>query len=170
MDVVVEYLVKKKNKAVDYLIILGYIVGALVLFFFGTFLGTLSEYLSMVGVFIGVGAIYGAFRLITSRNIEYEYSIVNGEMDVDKIIAKRRRKRLLSLRLTGVEEIGKFEENRFASASFDSRIYCCEDPQKDNSYYMIFHHRDFGHALMVFTPSERMLDAIRVYIQKSKWQ
>ena len=170
MDVVVEYLIKKQKKPVDYLITVGYIVAAVVVFFAGTFIGTLSQYLSMIGVIIGVGAIYLAYRLISARNIEYEYSIVNGEMDVDKIIARKKRRRILTLRLLGVSSAGKYNKADFAGQSFDSEVYVCEDPDKDNSYYMVFDHRDFGHCLMVLTPSERLLEAMHVYIPQGRWK
>lgn len=40
--------------------------------------------------------------LFRSMDVEYEYLYVNGELDIDKIMAKSRRKRIFS---TGIEEL-----------------------------------------------------------------
>lgn len=44
------------------------------------------------------GSLYGGYILITNMSVEYEYIVTNGEMDIDKIIAKRRRKRLITVK------------------------------------------------------------------------
>ena len=40
-----------------------------------------------------------------NRNLEYEYVFYNGSIDVDKIVAKKFRKRLISTDLHAVEVI-----------------------------------------------------------------
>jgi len=41
--------------------------------------------------------IYGIYWLLTGMNIEYEYIVTNGSIDIDKIISQRKRVTLLSV-------------------------------------------------------------------------
>ena len=38
---------------------------------------------------------YGGYYLMTGIDTEYEYILTNGDLDIDKITGKRKRKRLL---------------------------------------------------------------------------
>ena len=88
MDVFIEYMVKKQNTGKDILLKIFY-AGASVVILVGSFLfiPLLGQMFSMFAPLIGFGAVFGAWYLITSMNVEYEYILTNGEMDVDKIVA-----------------------------------------------------------------------------------
>ena len=97
MDVFVEHMVKRRPTGKDIFLMSLYALLAVIVFVFGVFFtGPLLGPFSFVGAFIGVAALFGAYYLISNMNIEYEYIVTNGEIDVDKIMAKRRRKRLLT--------------------------------------------------------------------------
>ena len=91
MDVFVEYLVKKKNGGKELLLQILTVIGALLVFVLMMVLGGIFPVVSMVTTLLAFGALYGGYLLIISMNVEYEYIVTNGEMDVDKIIARRRR-------------------------------------------------------------------------------
>ena len=57
------------------------------------------------------GIIFGAFKLCSNFNIEYEYIITNGIIDIDKIINKSSRKRMLSFNLSSVIRLEKYNPN-----------------------------------------------------------
>ncbi|UKI37385.1 MAG: DUF6106 family protein [Clostridiales bacterium] len=46
---------------------------------------------------IDAGVVYGAYILITHFNVEYEYILTNGDIDIDKIIAKKKEKKSFEL-------------------------------------------------------------------------
>ena len=50
--------------------------------------------LSTLTLLLIVGILYGAYKLSSMLNIEYEYIITNGTMDVDKIINKSAKSSL----------------------------------------------------------------------------
>lgn len=49
-------------------------------------------FLGAFALLIIAGAGYGAWWLITSQNIEFEYSVTNGDIDIDQIVAQRKRR------------------------------------------------------------------------------
>lgn len=164
MDVFIEHLVKKRPTGKDIflkaLIILGVLVVALLAFTVGLF------YIGALSVFLVAGAIYGAWWLLTGMNIEYEYCVTNGDMDVDKIVAQRKRKRLLSLDCRTVEEIGIYIPAAHEHRNYDTRIYACESEKDEGSYYLVFRHNTLHNTLLVFNPSQRVLNGMMPYLPK----
>lgn len=85
-----EKIVKRKRSGLDLALNAGIIVSAVVL--------SLAAILFVpsFGLFLAAGLGYGAWFLLGQRNIEFEYALTNGELDIDKIVARRRRKRVFS--------------------------------------------------------------------------
>lgn len=95
-------------------------------------------------VFIGAlaflilcGAIYGAYWLISGMSIEYEYILTNGEIDVDKIIAQRKRKRLVTVSAKTFEAFGPYKPEEHVNRNYDSRILACESETSDGQCIML---------------------------------
>lgn len=166
MDVFLEYMVKKQTTGTEVLLKIVYaLLAALLLvgsFFLSPFLGMFS----MIATLIGFGSVFGAYYLITSMNVEYEYIITNGEMDVDKIIARRRRKRMLTANARKFEEFGAYRHDAMSQRSFANRVYACTSLQDPGNYYAVFNHPSMGETLLVFTPNDRVLDGLRSFIPR----
>ena len=100
MDNFAEQLVKKELSGSDRvkkgLILAGGIFMVLVLTV-SSLLMLGHSLISFVGLILAAGAGYGTFFLLQSMNVEYEYTFTNGTLDVAKIIAKKRRKEILSV-------------------------------------------------------------------------
>lgn len=164
MDVFIEYMVKKQNTGKDILLKVLYAVLAAVILA-GSLLATpFMGMFSMLGPLLGFGAIYGAYYLITSMNVEYEYIITNGEMDVDKIIARRRRKRLLTANARKFDEFGAYNHQAMANKSVANRVYACTAPEDPGNYYAVFNHSTLGETLLVFTPNDKVLNGLRSFV------
>ena len=101
-------MVKKKVGPKDILICLGASVLAALILFIGLML---TPVLPMLPFLVLCGVVYGLYWVISSRSVEYEYSITNGDIAVDKITNRRSRKRLTSFDAKAIEEMGKYTEN-----------------------------------------------------------
>lgn len=168
MDVFVEHMVKRRPTGKDIALMILYALLAAIIFIFGVFFsGALLGPFSFVGAFVGVAALFGAYYLISNMSIEYEYIVTNGEIDVDKIMAKRRRKRLLTANARTFESFGLFRQQDHTGKDYTSRVYASESMDESTSYYAVFTHAKLGKTLLVFTPDDRVLDALKKYIP---WQ
>ena len=95
MDHFAEYLVQKRPTSQDRLK-QGLIVAAAVVL--SVLIGAISVLTGWLFLLVLViGAIYGAYYLLTGCYTEYEYTVTNGELDVDKIVGKRKRSHLLTV-------------------------------------------------------------------------
>ncbi|MCL2013946.1 MAG: DUF6106 family protein [Oscillospiraceae bacterium] len=164
MDVILEQLVARKKTPVDMIKIMATFLASVVaasalVFIVAPYLGTFATFVALSSV----GVLYGGYQLAISYNIEYEYIIINNEIDVDKIIARRRRKRILTTKITNWEKFGIYEK---AKCDFptDTIVDACADSRAANNYCALFNHNKLGKTLLIFSPNEKMLENVQKYI------
>lgn len=152
--------VKKNGKAVAAIIgiwLAAFIVCFLLIMFM-VFLGTFS-------LLLAAGALFGAYKLCTRFNLEYEYIVTNGTMDIDKIINKSSRKRILSFELATVSRIEKFNPAQLSAVNAKELFITCnqDDP---GAYLMVSATEGKGTSYLVFAPDERVRSAIVKFVPK----
>ena len=153
MDTFVEQIVKKKKDGKD----IALIVGIWILFVIVSAAAVL--FLRMLGFLILCGAGYGAWWLTTERNREFEYSLTNGSIDIDEIIAQRKRKRIVSVNGEKLESAGVYDaaaQNR----PFDRRVMAAPSETEEGLWYFTYHSKKNGHTAVVFQPDNRVLSAL----------
>lgn len=168
MDVFIEYLVRKKSDAKDWALItltgVGGIIVIAALVFYGLATGALIGGLLLAAA-VGVG--YLMWRVISSFNIEFEYSLTNGEIDIDKIMAQRSRKRIITFDARKAESFGHYKKEEHAGKSYNTVVMACTNPNNsEKTYYITLHHPKKGHTLVTFTPNERILEGIKSFIPR----
>lgn len=152
--------VKKNGKAAAAIIgiwLAAFIVCFLLIMFM-PFLGTFS-------LLLAAGALFGAYKLCTRFNLEYEYIVTNGTMDIDKIINKSSRKRILSFELATVSRIEKFNPAQLSGVNAKELFITCnqDDP---GAYLMVSSTEGKGTSYLVFAPDERVRSAIVKFVPK----
>ncbi len=154
MDTFVEQIVKKQKGGKEYAIIAATILGALVL-------GALSLMLGMFAALLLVGIGYGAWWLITSQNVEFEYSVTNGDIDISQIIAQRKRKIIVSVAGEKIESMAPYKPEEYAGRHFDRTVLAAINPAGENVWCFTYHSKKNGHTLVVFQPDERVFSALK---------
>ena len=101
-----------------------------------------------------IAAIYGGYKLVSLLSIEYEYIYTNGELDVDKIVAKSNRKRMVSIKCSEVEKYGEYK-GQPAPGSVKSTFHFC-NPDSEGQVYLIAKDRNLGMVMIVLAPEERV--------------
>lgn len=165
-DVFIEYMVKSRGSSKNVLLKILIVAAASVIAVLAFPIAALLGPLSFLGAALAVGAVYGGYLLITSMNVEYEYSITNGEMDVDKIVAQRKRKRLCTIRWREVEAFGHYKPEEHGGKTYENKILACDSPDNPELWYCVTRVPNKGQVFLVFNSSEKMLEAIKKYIPK----
>ncbi len=160
MDTFIEQIVKKKFSNLDYLIFIGEIlIGFIILLLSWAFI---PFFFSVVFVAVCIAEYY----LLTSRNLEYEYSVTNGDITIDKIINKRSRKRLITMDAHEIEAMGKYKPEDHAQKSYDLRVVASSNGVSDNSWYFFGHHTKKGNVLVVFDPNDTVRMSIKPFLKR----
>ena len=157
MDVFLEQIVQKGSSTADTFKKVGISLAALLLsaaiFLFGSaFVGVTLPLLAAFGLF------YGAYYLISGMSCEYEYIITNGELDVDKIIAQRKRKRMLTISISAFEDFGKIDDA--PDVDKEATVVSAIEPDTSTCCYADFTHPSHGKVRLLFSPNQRMIEGM----------
>ena len=160
MDIFFEQIIKKKKTLTDLaalaVIYLGGLpIGALIFFLIIKYMPNFF----LFGIMLAVLVFYGAIKLGTFFNIEYEYSVTNGAFDIDKIINKSSRKHLISTTVDSFETFSRYDEKKLSGKTFDQKIFAVADEQGE-LYCATLRHPKMGRVLVVFQPDERILEMV----------
>lgn len=163
MDTYAEQIVAIRKSPMERLLQVSVIVlGVILILACGMlYVGKLLGVFSLLFVVLAVGIGYGIYCFASQLNLEYEYIFTNGDFDVDKIISKRSRKRVLSGQCRLISEFGRYDPDLFAARRFDSRVVACTVDR--DACYAVFSLDEGREALLIFSPNERMLNAMKKY-------
>lgn len=162
LDIFNEQIIKKTKSPLELLLLMllyvaGLTVGMLLIFFGLTFAPTfIFTFIILAGV-----VFYFTIKIGTNLNFEFEYSVTNNLFDVDKIIAKSRRKRLVSMDLMTIDDVGVYSSEKFKGRSFDLTVNAVGNPNQDGIIYIVTRHPTKGKTLVIFQPNEKIVDALK---------
>ena len=162
MDTFFEQITAVKKSGKDIAAITGiWLLAFIICFLLVLFMG----YLGSFSFLLIAGALFGAFKLSCRFNVEYEYIVTNGTMDIDKIINKSSRKRVLSFELATVSRLEKFNQGLLSSVNSNEIVTACNlnDPE---AYLMVSSTEGKGTSYLIFAPDERVRGAIVKFVPK----
>ena len=167
-DVFIERMVKKKFESMDLLVMVGIVVAMIIAVFIGFVVGMVMLPIPMITLLVVLGAGFGGYKLMTMRMLEYEYSLTNGYVAVDKIMNRSSRKRMTAFECNTAEDIGPYNQNeaRLKNQSFDARIFATEYADHRDAWYMVVRSQKTGKTLVVFNPDEELLEGIKKFIPR----
>ena len=150
MDLFTERLIPKKIEVKDIVLCLLLFVAALVISVVAFMV------ISYAAIIIAAVLLYGAYYLSTGiLFVEYEYTLTNDELDIDKVIAKRKRVELKSYNVKDFTEGGKYDGR-------DAIIFC-PDKTSENLYYLEIKDGAKKECIVI-DPNETMFKAFSLYM------
>ena len=160
MDIFIEQIVKKKFGTKDYLIFAGILLAGFILILASML------FIPSLAIIVLIAVCVGAYYLISSRNLEYEYSITNGDITIDKIINRRNRKRIVSMDAHDIEAMGKYNPTEHSAKSYTTRLTVSVTDDGKDAWYFAGNHPKKGSVLVVFSPNEKVLTAIKPFLAR----
>lgn len=128
---------------------------------FATLIGIL---LWTIGWIIAFVFIYICIVVFRKTDIEYEYQFINGDMDIDIIYGKLKRKRLNRFDLKSIEIMAPANSPRLASYNNNESIKVLDysSRYKDRPKYAFITQRHDGNTVKVLVEiNAKMLEAIK---------
>ncbi|MCD7786004.1 MAG: hypothetical protein LUH18_10650 [Oscillospiraceae bacterium] len=113
-----------------------------------------------LGILLAVGIIYLGYYLLGRLNVEYEYCVAGTNISVDKIIDRKKRKSLCSFELR--DAVGFYHSRKDQG---DAVAYSVEGDEGD-VYTIEFNEPQTGKIYLYFTPDEKTLEMISIYLPR----
>jgi hypothetical protein len=164
VDIFIEKLVKKQKTSKDMLKALGLILLSLVVVFF---IIPLIPFVKGFLIFFIVAIPFFAYYVIKSQNIEYEYAYTNGELDVDRIVAESRRKRLLSVDCKDFEIVARVSSDKYSDEyrKIPNKVEAVSSMRSPDVYFAVFENSG-KRTILYFEPNDKMIEAMWKYIPR----
>lgn len=155
MDCVCEQLVAKKWSSTDTLKIFGLITATAII----SALCVLGAGFISPILFFGIpGSIWLCIWLCKNVSAEYEYIITNNQLDIDKILGKSRRKRMITIDLSKAQDYTENEPPENAQRA-KTTVHASSGSTNDVAY-LFAEHSNYGTVLLIFNPNEKTKKAI----------
>lgn len=168
MDIFLEQLVTRKSTTSDLLKKIAIILVGIICIYLSIFvLPNIIKIFSAINFLLSAGIVYYMWFLITSFDVEYEYIFTNGEIDIDKIVSKRKRTRLITMNCRDFLEFGKYDPEVHNLKQYDSKILACTSPDALDTYYSVVQHKKYGRCLVVFNPNELIIKNSKQFIKRN---
>ena len=155
-DLYKEHLVKKEKTAADTLVRVLLIGGTALLAVAGLLI---HPYILIVAVALGIAA----YVLLPGTDLEYEYLLVNHSLDIDKVMAKTKRKRVKSFDLGGADIIAPLHSHRLdyynSNTSIRTQDYSSGNDEHKRFAFII--REDNATTKVIFEPDEEMAQMLR---------
>ena len=161
MDTFFEQIVSIRKDSKAIVPVLGILVAAVLLsavLIYFWLLGSLT-------ILLVFGIAFGAYKLATLFNVEYEYIITNGTLDIDKIINRSSRKRMLSFDLANVTRLEKYTPALLNNLKGKDITFACNKDDK-NAYLLVAEREGKQANYLVFSPDDRLKGAIVKFVPK----
>ena len=155
-DLYYELLVKKETTAKDKLIKYGLYVLVALFVFAGLFIHPL---LLLAAIAAGVACYF----IVPGTDVEYEYLFVNGELDIDKVMSKQKRKKVTSLDLTQADLIAPVTSHRMDYYNGNQKMktvdYSSGNP--DHKRFAVITRIGTESCRVIIEPDEKMAQSIK---------
>lgn len=163
MDGFCEQVVKKKRTVRDNIMTVIYILLAIGLPVVCILLAyALSiAYFIYIGFFVLIAAVPSAIWLISNQKVEFEYQVVDNYIVIDKVIAKRKRKKILRLKLDEFKSIVKFNDDNYNGKKVNKFFICIDEVNNPNALAFNFFNEGRGNCALVIIPNEKILNGMR---------
>lgn len=167
MDTFIEKLITKKRTSKDSLISIGIVVAAIFLSVAILFIPIIN---SVAPVLIAA-IIYFAYIFMKSTNLEFEYSVTNGDIDVDKIMAKRKRKRIFSAMTKDIEIVAKLKSDKYSSEykNIRNKIEAVSTMESNDIYFIVAPYKG-ERTIVFFEPDQRMIDSFKTKMPRKVFE
>lgn len=156
-EVFIEQLVKQKTPA--YKLLIKYVLLAL------TVVAAVAGFL-ILPLLLCLALIFGFLYWWYGGccEIEYEYSCLNGDVDIDKIIGQQKRKGVIRMVMGKVEVVAPTGSSHLKEHSYtQARVLDCSSKQKDAKTYTIIYNGDDGRFEVIIEPDEEVLQAMKSF-------
>ena len=155
-DLYSELLVKKEPTARDAIVKYGLIVLTVLAAFTGLFI---SPIVLVAAIALGIVS----FFVIPRTDLEYEYLFVNGEFDIDMVMAKSKRKKVMTMNLSEADLIAPLNSHKMDYYNGNDRMKTLDYSSGNPTHkrFAIIIKTGGENSRVIIEPDEQMAQAIK---------
>ena len=155
-DLYSELMVKKDKTAKDSLLKYGLIVLTVLAVFAGLIITPLAL---IIAVALGIACYF----VIPKTDVEYEYLFVNGEFDIDMVMAKSKRKRVKSFNLSEADLVAPLNSHRmdYYNGNQNMKVLDYSSGNPQHKRFGVITRLDNATCKIILEPDEALAQAMK---------
>lgn len=150
-DFYTEQLIKKQADVKD-LVIKAVLVAIAIV-------SVLTVFIFPVGLILPIIIIACVWFLMSRLNVEYEYLYVNGDLDIDKIMNKSKRKRIFSTNAEEMELLAPADSPRLDQFR-GAKVVNLSSGRPDARLYAMIVSKNGQTAKLIFEPNDTIVEGL----------
>lgn len=169
MDYYIEELMPKNKDRNDWMFIFGIIlcgitvtalIAGLVVYMVFATSNIFTQFVISLSPLAIAAVWYGVYKVCNSKSVEYEYIVINNHLDIDKIFAKKTRKKLISIDIKNATVMAKVDELDLSKLPSRIKVYDYSALNRDMDTYFIDCMADGERCIVIFQPTVSMVEAL----------
>ena len=103
------------------------------------------------------------------QSIEYEYTMVDSEITVDRIRGKSRRKNVLAVDSKKFEILASVagrHQDEFKRNKGMKKYDVSSSDDSPSRWFAVFNDKNGHRAMLIFEPDQRMIDAVKIFVPR----
>lgn len=166
MEQITECLVKKEPDKIDVLKKTGIVIAAFAGAILSMMIAAMIPILNTMGLFFTAVVVYVAYKFAQTTDVEFEYCIVNGDIDIDRIFAKKRRKRFVAVTKDRIEKILPAQCDELKTMAIKKTYFAAKSRNEDTNYAIIFKGKSGLEKLVIVDDEKVILHFLTVMPRK----
>ncbi|MBQ7717786.1 MAG: hypothetical protein IJT38_00585 [Clostridia bacterium] len=163
-----EFMVKRKKDAKDIikivlLILGGFLLTYLILTYGYMLIRTYAPVLISLIIPLIALVWYGVFKLAKKGNIEFEYALTSGDLDIDKIENKMRRRRLMSVHSRNIKLMAPVSDTEYNDNVKSLKTIDATSNSGDENVYFAVFDKDGQRQCLLFEPNQKIREVMHKY-------
>ncbi len=139
------------------------------LFMFSSFFCMMT--ISTIFLFLVPISIFLLFRVLDWTRLEYEYTLTNGDMQIAKIAAAKKRKEIMTINLSDMKSLenvssGKVQNDLKRTGTYD--VFDFTEQVKGEEYYALYVKTTKNDRIVILDLDETSLEHMKIFM-KSKF-
>lgn len=155
-DAYAEWLVKRKDPP--------YAVPVKVVMILILAVSVLLALTTLFGIVLAIVAAVALYLVFINLSVEYEYLFVEGDLSIDRILAKTRRKKVMECKKDEIQIVAPSDSYLLKDYEKSGmKVYDCSSRTGAKTYSLIC-QQGADCVKVIFEPNDRMLRSMRSYI------
>ena len=110
---------------------------------------------------IAAGLLFADFMLLSNTSVEYEYLYLNGDLDIDRVVGKQRRKHMYSTSVNNMQVIAPVGSQEILAHHNIKTIDYSSGRAGEKVYMMIVTNNGNKEGILI-EPNDKILHAMQV--------
>lgn len=165
MDGIVEQIVRRKGGLKHKLIIAIVIIALIFVACISLYIALYFRMLMTLGILFFAFSAYVAWYVLFIQKVDFEYDFISGDLHIDKIVANRKRKRIVTFKVNRIEDYGNLSDLEIDLKTVSKVIKASMTEYGDDVKYAIVHTDKYGRSLILFSPDERIFNAMKPFLK-----